>query len=93
VLSAALQVADFTRDAHPGLRPGLQQAGPSGLSIEVGSPSEPEGRIARRGAVRAALKAQDFARAEALAERYLAEVDTANVVTSFFPIFAVNPEG
>lgn len=37
--------------------------------------SQPEGRIARRGAVRAALKARDFARAQALAERYLAEKD------------------
>lgn len=35
--------------------------------------SQPEGRIARRGAVRAALKAHDFSRAQALAERYLAE--------------------
>jgi hypothetical protein len=35
--------------------------------------AQPEGRIARRGAVRAALKARDHARAEALAERYLAE--------------------
>jgi cytoskeletal protein CcmA (bactofilin family) len=35
--------------------------------------SVPEGRIARRGAVRAALKARDYIRADALAERYLAE--------------------
>jgi hypothetical protein len=35
--------------------------------------SLPEGRIARRGAVRAALKARDFARADMLAERYLTE--------------------
>ena len=35
--------------------------------------SQPEGRIARRGAVRAALKAGDFARAQALVERYAAE--------------------
>lgn len=35
--------------------------------------AQPEGRIARRGAVRAALKAGDFSRAQALAERYLAE--------------------
>jgi hypothetical protein len=38
--------------------------------------SESEGRIARRGAVRAALKAGDYARAHSLAESYLAE-DTA----------------
>lgn len=37
--------------------------------------SQPEGRIARRGAVRAALKAHDFARAQALVGRYLAEKD------------------
>lgn len=35
--------------------------------------SESEGRIARRGAVRAALKAGDYARAHLLAESYLAE--------------------
>ena len=38
--------------------------------------TQPEGRIARRGAVRAALKARDYARAEALAQRYLAEENT-----------------
>lgn len=35
--------------------------------------SESEGRIARRGAVRAALKAADYIRAHALAESYAAE--------------------
>jgi hypothetical protein len=35
--------------------------------------SESQGRIARRGAVRAALKAGDYARADALADGYLAE--------------------
>ena len=35
--------------------------------------SQPEGRIARRGAVRAALKAGDVARAQAMVERYVAE--------------------
>jgi hypothetical protein len=42
--------------------------------------SQPEGRIARRGAVRAALKARDFARAQALAERYLAEKDATKAL-------------
>ena len=35
--------------------------------------TEPEGRIARRGAVRAALKARDYARAYSLAGSYFAE--------------------
>ena len=35
--------------------------------------SESEGRIARRGAGRAALKAGDYARAQALADGYLAD--------------------
>ena len=35
--------------------------------------SEPEGQIARRGAVSAALEASDYARAQALADGYLAE--------------------
>lgn len=38
--------------------------------------SQPEGRIARRGAVRAALKARDYARAEALVQRFVAEENT-----------------
>jgi hypothetical protein len=42
--------------------------------------SDPEGRIARRGAVRAALKARDFARAQALVERYLAEKDATRAL-------------
>ena len=37
------------------------------------SVSMPEGRIARRGAVRAALKGLDYARAEALADGYISE--------------------
>ena len=37
--------------------------------------SQPEGRIARRGAVRAALKARDYARAQTLTQRYLADED------------------
>jgi len=35
--------------------------------------SEPEGQIARRGAVSGALEASDYARAQALADGYLAE--------------------
>ena len=42
--------------------------------------SQSEGRIARRGAVRAALKARDFARAQSLAERYLAEKDATRTL-------------
>ncbi len=37
--------------------------------------TEGQGRIARRGAVRAALKARDYSRAYALADGYLAEAD------------------
>lgn len=35
--------------------------------------SDPEGAIARRGAIRAAGKANDYARARSLADRYLAD--------------------
>lgn len=42
--------------------------------------SQPEGRIARRGAVRAALKAQDFERARNLTKRYLAEKDATRTL-------------
>lgn len=37
---------------------------------------EPEGRIARRGAIRAALKAEDQVRAQILFESYLADDET-----------------
>ncbi|MEA2600701.1 MAG: hypothetical protein QOF89_1693 [Acidobacteriota bacterium] len=36
---------------------------------------DPEGALARRGAVRAALAAKDIARAQKLGERFLAEAD------------------
>ncbi|MES1244916.1 MAG: hypothetical protein ABUT39_25130 [Acidobacteriota bacterium] len=42
--------------------------------------SQPEGRIARRGAVRAALKAGDIERARALVERYVAEKDATRAL-------------
>jgi hypothetical protein len=42
--------------------------------------SQPEGRIARRGAVRAALKGRDFERARNLTEHYLAEKDATRTL-------------
>lgn len=39
--------------------------------------SEPEGKIARRGAVRAALEAKEYERAQRLTERYSAEAGVA----------------
>ena len=42
--------------------------------------SESEGRIARRGAVRAALKSGDYARAQALADAYYAEKGVPNTL-------------
>ena len=63
-------------EAH-GIRPASQAwAEVSSVEAELAkalSVAESEGRIARRGAVRAALKAGDYARAHALAESYLAE--------------------
>jgi len=63
-------------EAH-GIRPASQAwAEVSSLEEELAKAlpvSESEGRIARRGAVRAALKAGNYARAHALADAYLAE--------------------
>ncbi|HEV7667608.1 MAG TPA: hypothetical protein VGS22_03725 [Thermoanaerobaculia bacterium] len=42
--------------------------------------SQPEGRIARRGAVRAALRAGNFSRAQALTERFLAEKEATQTL-------------
>lgn len=44
--------------------------------------SQPEGRIARRGAVRAALKAQNFDRARLLTESFLADKDVTRTLRS-----------
>ena len=44
--------------------------------------SQPEGRIARRGAVRAALKAGNFSRAQALTERFLSENEATPALRS-----------
>ena len=46
---------------------------------------EPEGRIARRGAVRAALKANNHQRAQSLVERYLSERGTPKSLRGGFP--------
>lgn len=43
--------------------------------------SQPEGRIARRGAVRAALKARDYARARGLADAFTAEAGVPRSLT------------
>jgi len=43
---------------------------------EVLPASDPEGALARRGAVRAALAARELTRAQQLAERFLAEAGT-----------------
>lgn len=43
---------------------------------EILPASNPEGVLARRGAVRAALAARDFTRAQRLSERFLAEAGT-----------------
>jgi hypothetical protein len=62
-----------------GIRPASQAwAEVSSLEEELAKAlpvSDPEGRIARRGSVRAALKAGDYARAHALADGYLGEED------------------
>ena len=42
---------------------------------EVLPASDPEGALARRGAVRAALAAREVARAQQLAERFIAEAE------------------
>lgn len=44
--------------------------------------SQPEGRVARRGAVRAALKARDYERAHALTHRFLADQETPESLRS-----------
>jgi hypothetical protein len=48
--------------------------------------SDPEGALARRGAVRAALAARELGRAQKLAERFLAEAD-AELQVSLHSLF------
>jgi hypothetical protein len=75
LVSAAIWRAEQL-ETH-GIRPASQAwAEVSALEEELAKAlpaSEAEGRIARRGAARAALKAGDYPRAHALADRYLAE--------------------
>jgi len=75
LVSGAIWRADQL-ETH-GIRPASQAwAEVSSLEEELAKAlpvSESEGRIARRGAVRAALKAGDYDRAHALADGYLAE--------------------
>ena len=62
-------------EAH-GIRPAQAWAEVSSLEEELAKAlpaAEAEGRIARRGAVRAALKAGDFLRAHLLSDGYLAD--------------------
>lgn len=57
----------------------------SGLEERIAeemSAGDPEGAIARRGAVRALLKARDFARAQELAGRFLSETDAPDELRS-----------
>jgi hypothetical protein len=46
--------------------------------------SQSEGRIARRGAVRAALKARDYVRAQTLIQRYLADEEAPQALRAAF---------
>ncbi len=75
VVTEAIQRAETLDDLHA---PGAQQAHLDVSLIEeriaeVAPASEPEGAVARRGAVRAAVKAKDHQRAKNLADRFLAE--------------------
>jgi hypothetical protein len=77
LVTSAIWRAEQLEEHGVGSAP-LAWAEVSSLEEELASAlpvSQPEGRIARRGAVRAALKARDYTRAQNLVHRYLAEED------------------
>jgi hypothetical protein len=75
LVTEAIRRAEFLEDLHA---PGVYTAY-SDVSLleekvaELLPASDPEGALARRGAVRAALAARELGRARQLAERFLAE--------------------
>jgi hypothetical protein len=75
LVTGAIWRAEQLEEHRVGSAP-LAWAEVSSLEQELASAlpvSLPEGRIARRGAVLASLKARDYARAHTLVERYLAD--------------------
>lgn len=77
LVSEAIRRAETLDDlGAPGARSAYQDVSLLEEKVaEVLPASDPEGALARRGAVRAALAAKELARAQQLAERFLAETD------------------
>lgn len=75
LVSEAILRAETLEDLQaPGARAAYQDVSLLEEKVADALPvADPEGALARRGAVRAALTARDFARARQLAERFLAE--------------------
>ena len=84
LVTEAIRRAEALEDlGAPGTR--IAQMDVSKLEEEIAKllpASDPEGALARRGAVRAALAARDFSRARQLAAHYQAEKDTDRQLSS-----------
>lgn len=78
LITEAIRRAETLEDLHaPGARSAyLDVSLLEERAAEVLPASDPEGALARRGAVRAALAAKELTRAQQLAERFLAETGT-----------------
>lgn len=76
LVSEAIRRAETLEDLHaPGARAAYSDLSLLEERIAEALPADdPEGGVARRGAVRAAMAAEDFARARELVERFLGEV-------------------
>jgi hypothetical protein len=79
LITEAIQRAETLEDLHaPGTHSAYLDVSLLEERVtEILSSSDPEGALARRGAVRAALAAREFARARLLSKRFLAEAETA----------------
>lgn len=77
LVTEAIRRAEILEDLHsPNARAAYAEVSLLEAKIaELLPASHPEGALARRGAVRAALAARELARAQQLAERFLAEAD------------------
>jgi len=77
LVTEAIRRAEFLEDLRaPGMHTAYSDVSLLEEKIaELLPASNPEGALARRGAVRAALAAREIERARQLAERYLAEAD------------------
>lgn len=94
LVSEAIHRAEGLEDrGDPGVRAAyLRVSILEEMVAEVVPASDPEGAVARRGAVRAALEAGEPARAQYLAERFLSETDVEDELRTYLRLSSERAE-